>query len=482
MDTSNLDIDLDDMDLDDMDFNEAEESTGDGFETLDESGSPELEDEFEMLNPDEINGEMDESEVEELRAISSDNANGFISDTGDIVVMSADDTMDAFDLEYIDINKIAVVKRIRQSQNVDSLTRSIKSTGLLTPIVVATTQTDGIYVLLDGFRRILACARAGKRMIPCNINKKVSTPEIPILEAMYNHSKKYSIKEQIDYIDYLEKERGIMSASMIEYLLQMNSGDYTKLKDILTDNDDDIVTKMLDGVYTIEMAFKKLEQRRKKESMEEKENRKSALVYGNEEESGIYQVAGAGEEGEEGAELTDEEIAALAINASDLDNVDNESIEDLMEEGNSIQGFQPHKQDPKYRERLDPALRKSVLAKFDNECQICKQIKGQEYVECIDIHHIQEVYLGGNDDIENLIPACTCCHKLIHLYGRGELYIRPMEELSTEEQAKFKRVMKLGNIIRKGMALKGMKKDQLKKLDNCDTIGRTKPGTGQVAG
>ena len=476
-----------DMSLDDMDFDESEESTDYGFETLEESGepevkAPELEEGLELINAEEINGEMDEEEAEELRAMSSDNANGFISDTGDIVVMSQDDGLDAFELKYIDINKIAVVKRIRQSQNVDSLTRSIKSTGLLTPVVVATTQTDGIYVLLDGLRRILACARAGKRMIPCNINKKVSTPEIPILEAMYNHNKKYSIKEQIDYIDYLEKERGIMSASMIEYLLQMNSGDYTKLKDILTDNDDDIVTKMLDGIYTIEMAFKKLEQRRKKESSEEKENRKSALVYGDEAESGIYQVAGAGEEGYEGEELTEEEIAALAINASELDSVDDESIEDLMEEGNDIEGFKPHKQDPKYRERLDPALRKSVLVKFDNECQICKAIKGQEYVECIDIHHIQEVYLGGNDDIENLIPACTCCHKLIHLYGRGELYIRPLEEMSEEEQAKFKRVIKLGNIIRKGLALKGMKRDQLKKLDNCETIGRTKPGNGQVAG
>ena len=55
----------------------------------------------------------------------------------------------------------------------------------------------------------------------------------------------------INYIDYLEKEKGILSASMIEYLLQMNSGDYTKLKDILNDDDDDIVSKLMDGTYTI---------------------------------------------------------------------------------------------------------------------------------------------------------------------------------------------------------------------------------------
>lgn len=65
--------------------------------------------------------------------------------------------------------------------------------------MVAPTATEGVYVLLNGYRRILACAKAGKRRIPCIVNTKVSTPEIPVLEALYNHSKKYSIKEVIDY-------------------------------------------------------------------------------------------------------------------------------------------------------------------------------------------------------------------------------------------------------------------------------------------
>jgi hypothetical protein len=54
--------------------------------------------------------------------------------------------------------------------------------------------------------------------------------------------------------------------------------------------------------------------------------------------------------------------------------------------------------------------------------------------------------------------------------------------MSADERDKFKRIVKLGNVIRKGMALKGMKKEELKKLDKADTIGRTRPGTSQVAG
>lgn len=426
---------------------------------------------------------VDSNSLLEDEEIPMDESVNFISDTGDVVVMDSKDDGDGFRLEYIDIESIVIVHRIRKTDNVDDLVRSIKSTGLIEPIVVGPTATEGLYVLLAGYRRIVACARAGKRRIPCIINSKVSTEEIPVLEAMYNHCKKYSIKEQIDYIDYLEKQKGIMSASMIEYLLQMNSGDYTKLKDILNDNDDDIVDKLLNGQYDIATAFRKLEQRRKKESLEEKENRKAAAVYNDTEESGMDKIEGSGEEAEPEAALTDEEISNLAISASELNDSDDEDVEEMLEEANNIEGFKPHKQDPNNRERLDPVLRKSVLARDNNTCKICEQISGMEYTEVLDVHHIQEVYLGGTDDINNLITACTCCHKLVHLFGRGELNIRPFEEMDEAEQKKFKRIIKLGTIIRKGMALKGMKVEELKKKDNADTIGRRLKGSSdQVAG
>lgn len=426
---------------------------------------------------------VDNESLLEDEEIPMDESVNFISDTGDVVVMDNKDDGDGFRLEYIDIESIVIVHRIRKTDNVDDLVRSIKSTGLIEPIVVGPTATEGLYVLLAGYRRIVACARAGKRRIPCIINSKVSTEEIPVLEAMYNHCKKYSIKEQIDYIDYLEKQKGIMSASMIEYLLQMNSGDYTKLKDILNDNDDDIVDKLLNGQYDIATAFRKLEQRRKKESLEEKENRKAAAVYNDTEESGMDKIEGSGEEAEPEAALTDEEISNLAISASELNDSDNDDVEEMLEEANNIEGFKPHKQDPNNRERLDPVLRKSVLARDNNTCKICEQISGMEYTEVLDVHHIQEVYLGGTDDINNLITACTCCHKLVHLFGRGELNIRPFDEMDEAEQKKFKRIIKLGTIIRKGMALKGMKVEELKKKDNADTIGRRLKGSSdQVAG
>lgn len=470
-DTVNSDFEIeDDITIGDEDIN----AQGDGI--IEEDDRVQDYENGTLVDGDELL--EDEMDIDEM-----DDSINFISDTGDVVVMDNKDDGDGFKLEYIDIESIAIVHRIRKNDNVDDLVRSIKSTGLIEPIVVGPTATEGLYVLLAGYRRIVACARAGKRRIPCIVNNKVSTEEIPVLEAMYNHSKKYSIKEQIDYIDYLEKQKGIMSASMIEYLLQMNSGDYTKLKDILNDNDDDIVDKLLSGAYDIATAFRKLEQRRKKESIEEKENRKAAAVYNDTEESGMDMIEGSGEEAEPEAALTDEEISNLAISASELNDSDDEDVNEMLEEANNIDGFKPHKQDPKNRERLDPVLRKSVLARDNNTCKICEQISGMEYTEVLDVHHIQEVYLGGTDDIDNLITACTCCHKLVHLFGRGELNIRPFDEMDEAEQKKFKRIIKLGTIIRKGMALKGMKVEELKKQDNADTIGRRLKGSSdQIAG
>ena len=117
--------------------------------------------------------------MEDIQDVKEDNQTGFISDTGDIVVMDPNEKGDNFKLMYIDIENIAIVPRIRKNKNVEDLVRSIRSTGLLKPIIVSPTQTDGIYVLIDGFRRI-SFAKVNKKM-PCIVNTRVNTPEIPIL-------------------------------------------------------------------------------------------------------------------------------------------------------------------------------------------------------------------------------------------------------------------------------------------------------------
>lgn len=459
---------------DNIDSSISDESTN---ENVFNSGYSEVDDnEYESDDEDKFVGVADDGEIIE------DDRESPVDEYGNLRIM--DDTEgDAFDFQYIDIDNIVVGERIRRQNNSEALTTSVRGTGLLMPIVVAPTATEGLYALVNGLGRLISCAKSGIRRIPCVINKKAKTTELRLLEAMYNHSRPYGIKEMLDFIEYLEKERGINKPITIEYLLQMDTGDYTKLKDVMSDNDENIVTPLLNGQMSISQAFKKLEARRKKESREEKENRKAAEVYSDTEKSGTSDIDNVGETGDDGVKLTDEELSKLGFVAENLDDgLEDESLADMIEEGKTMEGFEPHKQDWKNRERLDPALRKAVLARDDNTSRVDPNISGQEYVECLDVHHIHEVYLGGSDDIDNLITVDIISHKLIHLWARGELHIGDLESMSESEQEKFKRIIKLGNVIRKDMQAKGMKVAELKEVDNAGTIGRTKPGTGQVAG
>lgn len=479
-------IDSEELDLSDMDFDDDGETSDIDVEDID------IDDDASSY----IDGAVVEDDFDTPDRATVYNENGFVSDAGDIVVMETSGE-ESFEASHVDIGNIAIVHRIRKNSNVDDLARSIKSTGILQPVVVAPTATDGVYVLLDGYRRLLACAKVGKRKIPILINNKVNTPDIPIVEAMYNHSKPYSVAEMVEYIDYLEKQKGIMSASMIEYLLQMNSGDYTKLKDILEDNDDDIVTKLYNGVYNIETAFKKLEQRRKKESAEEKANKRAEKVYGNEEESGASQIAGSGEEADESVELSPEEIANLTLNAEELDDgLEDASIEDMVAEDKQLPGFEPHKQKTGEREFIDPEIRKAAMARDKTTCQCCKR-GGPQYSDILDLHHILPVFLGGVDSVENSIMLCVACHRLVHLYSTGDLYIDSAllegdwdslddekkavyqnEQIFEDEKMRFKRIIKLGSVIRKGMAQRGIKREQYKKEHPNTGIGRNLPGKG----
>jgi len=496
-DNSELDDDTEDEsgtnEVDTDSIEDSEVSTGDSEnDTDDESGASYSDgtdvDSNELLADDDSDGSDDE------------NKNDFIDESGDIIVQDKDDSKEnGFDLIYLDIDKIGIANRIRETKSVEGLMRSIESTGLLNPIVVAPTITNGVYILLDGYRRVLACAGIGKKRIPCVVNNKVSTPELPMIEAMYNQNTKYTIKEEINYIDYLEKQKGIMNPNMIEFLLQMNSGDYLKLKDILADNDDDIVSKLYDGTYDIATAFKKLEQRRKKESAEEKENKKAAKVYDNEAESGADQIADSGETGS-GQGMTDDEIKELTQNAHDLDSVEDQDLGQMIEDDKQIEGFDPHHQKVGEREYIDPKIKKAVMARDNSTCQCCKR-GGEEYADTLDLHHMIPVYCGGEDSVDNSIMLCLTCHHMVHLYAQGDLSINKelidgnwdelsedrkkkyqnSEDIFRDEQNRFKRIVKLGGLIRKAMAAKGITRDKMKKEHPVQNIGRRKIGSTQEA-
>lgn len=462
-----------------------EDTDGDVLANIgDDSFRDSLSDEEEPIDEDDdiSDDELDDSIIEP-------ESNDFIDENGNLVVMNGGDVGDTFEIKVISYKNIAIAKRIRSGKSVEDLIQSVKSTGLLNPIMVAPLATKDMYVLIDGYRRILACARAGITEIPAVVNNKIKTTEIPIVEAMYNHKKPYTMQDTIDYIEYLEKEKGLTNPSLIEFLMDFDNGDYSKLKDILADDDEDIVSKLVAGQMTIAQAFKALEKRRSKESKEEKDVKKAAKVYGDEEESGANEIADIGETGDEESALTDEQLEELAINPTELDEgLDEQSLDSMVQESNDTPGFEAHQQKVGEREYIDPVIKRTVLARDNFTCACCKR-GGESYVDSLDYHHILPVFLGGKDTPENGVALCVLCHRLVHLFSTGDLHLpkeKTEEEISEmedeeriiyeDEQKKFKRIVKLGDVIRKGMAQKGINREQFKKEHSNAQIGRRKPG------
>ena len=519
------DIDDDDnIDLDDSILSDdAEQSDADSSEQSEDDSEQSEDDNYSLLN-EEMDDESDTSDSESdhveadndgtvidgddllsedtdddenARIISQRNSsNNFLGDTPtQISVASSDTNQDTFRMVYADIGKIAVTKRIRTSQNVDDLQKQISETGLLEPITVGLTRTEGVYVLLDGFRRLIACAKLGKTKIPCVINRNINTADIPIVTALYNKNKVYTIKEIIEYISYLEKDMGIMNPQLIEYMLPLNPGDYNKLKDVLADNDDDILDKLYSGVFTIDQAFKKVEKNRKSMTQDEKYMKK--LQQATENGQDMEKVKDQGEElsqaEDEGSNMTEEQLNQLGANAQSLDdNLDDQSVEEMDKAANEIDNsFKPHQQKVGEREYIDPNLKKQVMARDGYKCWCCKT-GGEAFVDVLDFHHIIPVFLGGKDTKENAVMLCLTCHRMVHLYQTRDLYLpdpKSEDEVNAmtdgeramyeAERNRYKRIIKLGTFIREGMHQKGMNLQQYKKEHPIGNIGRNKPGQGQ---
>ena len=523
-DDSNLGFDDDEFELSDDDQEDEQQTslTASDTEGFDD-------DDFYDEGADDFGSEVDltaeglsEPEPKKLAADFD-----FVAKDGSVSVMDNSQTRNSFELiDELPLEKLVIAgKRIRQRSSVTSLSQSIKQTGLLMPIVVAPTMTQGTYVLVHGFRRVVAMMSAGSTTVPAIVNKRIKSSEISIVEALYNQYTPYTMRECADFIKYLETERGIMSPSMFEMLLQWNSGDYSKYKDIMDDNDPDIVEKLFGGEFTIAQAFQALEKRRKKESREEKQNKTTAKAYDSEQVEQAEGLLDTGSEVEQDGEgLTEEQISDLMIDPMKLgDDLSDKSLDEMVEAGAKMEGYEPHKQDWKNRERIDPAIRKAVMARDNNTCQCCKK-GGPDYVDILDLHHIVEVFLGGEDSVANSITLCLNCHKQVHLYAHGKLTIPKTltaEELDNEaqkalldentkreaagaaaiteqsliddfklryrmkyleEQDRYKRVVKLGNIIREGLRQKGMSKEQAAKDYPIDSIGRLKPGVKNIRG
>lgn len=354
-------------------------------------------------------------------------------------------------LVEIDIDNIVTsqFKKISRSDTLIGLGGIVEEWGVVTPIHVLALEHDSMYMLLDGLRRIFASLRCGRKQILAvvwDFEDKAEGKEMSnVISLMVNRSQHFTPKEMWEQMKVLE-DINDASPGLIEFLLQMNAGESMKLKDIMLSGMDfaEIQGALLNGELTIEGAYKKLCNERKKIDKLAMEDKMSIEDTGSE----------LGEERRLGVEEVKEIL--------EIDHDDDASLEEL-DMTDDVRG--DIVQDTKDRHPVDKAIRQGTLMRDEFKCRCCGLGGNESYLDILVYHHLIPVYLSGPDTVENGLTLCVNCHLMLHTYIQGKLHVN-FDELDEKETARFKNIFKYGNVAIKATKRVGMKRDELLKVDS----------------
>ena len=354
-------------------------------------------------------------------------------------------------------------KKVSREDSISGLTGVVSTWGVVSPIHVLALEDDDCFQLLDGLRRVFAALRAGKKTITAMVwefsDRREGKEMANIICLMINRNQKFTPREMWEQMKILESVNDA-TPGLIEYLLQMEPGDAMKLKDVMLADESyaDFRDGLLNGKYSIEQAYKKLCNERKKEDKLEKEDKMSV------DAEGIVATNPMGyasmEDGEEPERLSAKEAKEI-LEMGDLDaDVEEETIESL-DKTNEIRKDDMY-QSVGDRHIVDSSVKKATLIRDNNKCRCCG-IGGEAWAGILVYHHLIPVYAGGPDTVKNGLTLCVNCHLTLHNYITGDVQIP--EDLEPEQEKIFKNIMKYGNIAIEASNKLGMKREEIKKAN-----------------
>lgn len=390
---------------------------------------------------------------------------------------------------YVYFDDLSFTEPIKKSRKETylGLSTSVGEMGILTPIHVMVTEGyadwlagerdedfDGFkYVVIDGFRRIYAGVR--NNMAGCQAviwefkDKDLGSQLITSLSRVLNKVQKHSWSE-VWYLYQILEMQSAMSPNTLEYLLQLESGDSMKLKDIMLCDYQEVIDDLLSDKKTISQCYNALQKLRKEED-------KLAL----EDQMGISEVEEAETivDKEDKATLSDDEVREILEMSENFDGeLSEEDFDELM--GNNVP---EDRQTVGDRHPLDPSLKAESLRRDEYRCQCCGA--GKDYpmryaLSILQQHHKISVSNGGIDHIDNIATVCQNCHTTIHTLLKNSLKFGmskdTFDELSEETQTMFKNIMKIARVDYEAGRRLGKNKDDFRK-DNKNSSQFKMPGT-----
>lgn len=384
----------------------------------------------------------------------------------------------------VNINQLATLQPLKEyrSETHAGLMTSIKEMGVLTPIVVTPTETyldfladndistseeaDSLgyvglrYRVLDGFRRLYACAKLGIEELPARIitykDPDLAAETGVIMSLILNRYQRHSMPESWHMMQTLELLAAFTPASM-EWLLALDPGDSLRLKDVMLCEYPEIIEQFTEGKKTLLQAYNALQKARKEENQTARDDQRS-----------LRDVDGAEELIEEGTQqvLSDSDVRELLeMGSTDISELD----EDNFGEGDGSSDMfggasDDYVQDTKDRERISPELRSQILRRDGFMCQVCgfgEGVTSSIQLGMLETHHITAVYTGGTDSPKNFVTTCSRCHAFIHILagfnGKIGMSKEEFENVPEEQQRTIKNAVKYARVLLEAEAKAGKK-------------------------
>lgn len=391
---------------------------------------------------------------------------------------------------YIEFSDISFTEPIKNSRKETylGLTTSVGELGILTPIHVMVTEgysdyLDGDkeeefegfkYIVVDGFRRVFAGKKNG--LTGCNAviwefkDKDLGSQLITSLSRLLNREQRHSWSE-IWYLYQILELQSSMSPGTLEYLLQLESGDAMKLKDIMMCDYQEVIDTLMEDKKTLSQCYNMLQKLRKEEDSLMLEDQKGI--------SEVEEAKGIVNEDDGKSVLSDEDVKEILEMSESFDGeLSEEDFDELM--GNDIADDRQTVGD---RRPLDPALRAAVLTRDGYSCQVSgvgKGLPADVALAILNVHHKVPVHAGGTDSMDNLITVSLDVHTLIHIIERrgGKLGMKKedFDELPKGTQEYLRGVMKIARIAVEANRRVGNSKDKIKK-ETSASIRFKMPGT-----
>ena len=387
--------------------------------------------------------------------------------------------------QRIKIDEIGLTDPVKRARvkTIRGLTTTVKDLGVINPIHVLKLDNDDEddemkYILLNGFRRMYGAKRNGQDEIEAIVWDFEDTEQgvelALFIGLLLNRTQKHSWSEIWDLYQILEVQSDITPGTL-EYLLQLDSGDAMKLKDVMLCDYPEVKDTLLMEKKNLEGCYKMLQKLRKEEDELTKEDEKGVdnTVEGAEN---LKQDKDSNKR-----DLSDEEVMELLEMTEDLNDLNDVEEGDFKELNKTADGFD-EKQIVGERHPLEKELRNAVLARDKFTCQCCGLNMGAGSRNgLIAVHHKLPVHVGGKDVMENLTTLCLNCHVSLHIMERngGSIMMSKddFEGLTPAEQLSLRKILKLARVAVEADRRRGLSKDEIRK-QTASSVRHIMPGEG----